>query len=168
MADSVPFDSLELRRTLGAFATGVTVISIIDGEGKPRGMTVNSFNSVSLEPPLILWSLALNTPDFAAFQTAKRFAVNILAQDQIAVSERFAALLIADRFAGFKVSAGLGGVPLLDGCVAVLECLTEAIYPGGDHIVILGRVERLHRYLRAPLIFYDGNYVAVGRSLSAC
>lgn len=166
MTNPTPVDSLEFRRTLGAFATGVTIISILDAAGKPRGMTVNSFSSVSLEPPLILWNLGLNTPDFAVFQAAERFAVNILAEGQRAISDRFAFADIAARFDGVPVSAGLGGVPLLDGCVAVLECLTETVYPGGDHLIILGRVERLHRYLQAPLLFFDGQYRTVGRSLA--
>jgi flavin reductase (DIM6/NTAB) family NADH-FMN oxidoreductase RutF len=101
------FDTLELRSALGTFATGVTVISIIDAEGKTQGMTVNSFTSVSLEPPLILWSLALNTPNFEPFHQAERFAVNVLAADQVAISERFASLL-PDKFAGLNFSAGLG------------------------------------------------------------
>jgi len=164
MVNPLPFDSLELRCTLGAFATGITVISIIDADGKPQGITVNSFNAVSLNPPLILWSLAFDTFNFEAFQTAKRFAVNILAEDQVAISERFASPL-NDKFAGLKVSAGLGSVPLLDGCVAALECLTETTYPGGDHIIILGLVERLHRYTRSPLLYHNGNYMAVGRQL---
>ena len=164
MTNPLPFDSLELRSTLGTFVTGVTVISIIDAEGKPQGMTVNSFNAVSLNPPLILWSLALDTPNFEAFQTAKRFAVNILAEDQVAISERFASLL-NDKFAGLKVSTGLEGVPLLDGCAAALECLTETIYPGGDHIIILGLVERLHRSTRSPLLYQNGKYMVVGRQL---
>jgi len=165
MTDPTPFNSLELRRALGAFATGITVISILDAAGKPQGITVNSFNSVSLEPPLILWSLALSNPNFEAFQTAKRFAVNILAEDQMAISNRFASLL-DNKFVGIETRAGLENVPLLDGCAAILECLTETLYPGGDHLIILGRVERLHRHSRPPLIYHDGNYAAVGRSLS--
>lgn len=160
MADPNPFDSLALRRVLGAFATGITVITIIDAAAQPRGMTVNSFNSVSLEPPLILWSLALNTPDAEAFRDAPRFAVNILAENQKAISDRFASL-IHDRFAGIPVTPGLGEVPLLGGCAAALECVTEAIHPGGDHLIIVGRVERLHHHPRPPLLFHDGQYRAL-------
>jgi flavin reductase (DIM6/NTAB) family NADH-FMN oxidoreductase RutF len=164
MTNPTPFDNRELRHTLGKFATGITVISVIDEAGKFWGLTVNSFSSVSLDPPLVLWSLALETVGFVAFRDAKRFAVNILAEDQIAVSERFASCE-PDKFIGINVTAGLGGVPLLDGCVAVLECQREAAYPGGDHIILLGRVERLHSASRPPLIFYESRYVKLGDTL---
>lgn len=164
MAIPISIDSQELRHTLSAFATGITVISIVDEQGNPKGLTVNSFNSVSLDPPLILWSLALNTVDFEAFRQAARFAVNVLAQDQISISERFASVAV-DKFAGIAYTPGLGNVPVLEGCIAVLECCSEAVYPGGDHVILLGRVERLQRFARPPLIFYDGSYIGAGNIL---
>lgn len=164
MATPISIDSQELRHTLSAFATGITVISIIDDEGNPKGLTVNSFNSVSLDPPLILWSLAVTTPDFTAFRQASRFAVNVLAEDQIAISERFASVA-TDRFADIAYTLGLGDVPLLEGCVAVLECCSEIAYPGGDHVILLGRVQRLQRFARPPLIYYDGSYIGAGSIL---
>jgi flavin reductase (DIM6/NTAB) family NADH-FMN oxidoreductase RutF len=164
MVNSPLFSNQQLRHTLGKFATGITVISIVDDDGKFWGLTVNSFNSVSLDPPLILWSLALETVGFITFRDAKRFAVNILAENQIAISERFASCE-PEKFIGINVTAGLGGVPLLDGCVAVLECQREAAYPGGDHIILLGRVEQLHSASRSPLIFYESRYVKVGDTL---
>lgn len=165
MNSPAAFDSLDLRRTLGAFATGITVITTLDTNGKPQGITVNSLTAVSLNPPLILWSLAVKTFHFKAFQTAKRFAVNILAEDQGGLSERFA-FMLNDKFAGLKVNAGLGGVPLLEGCAAALECHTETTYPGGDHLIILGWVERVHCDRRSPLLYHNGHYRAVGRPLS--
>lgn len=164
MTNPIPFSNQELRQTLGKFATGITVISVTDDDGKFWGLTVNSFNSVSLDPPLILWSLALETVGFVTFRDAKRFAVNILAEDQIAVSERFASCEL-NKFIGISVTAGLGGVPLLDGCAATLECQREAAYPGGDHIILLGRVERLQCAPRPPLIFYESRYIKAGHTL---
>ena len=167
MTQSASFDSLALRRTLGAFTTGVTVVTLIDDAGRWQGLTVNSFNSVSLNPPLILWSLGLGTSGFDTFQNAERFVVNILAADQVAVSQRFA-MPIADKFAGIPVRRGLGGAPLLEGCVAALECRTETIYPGGDHIIFIGRVERLHHDpQRPPLLYYQGRYREIGQVLPA-
>jgi flavin reductase (DIM6/NTAB) family NADH-FMN oxidoreductase RutF len=154
------FNELEFRRALGAFATGITVISTVTENGQFDGLTVNSFNSVSLEPPLILWSLSLATPHFPAFKTIPRFAVNILAADQAAIAERFATLN-NNQFDGVETNLGLGGVPLLQGCIAVLECRTETIYPGGDHIIFIGRVERLHcdnREPLGPLLYWNGSY----------
>ena len=135
-------DPAELRRCLGSFVTGVTVITTLDEQGRPVGMTANSFNSVSLDPPLIVWSLRLNARTFDVYSRAKRFVVNILSEDQVEVSNRFAKSG-DDRFNGVSITAGLGGLPLIDGCAAYLECSTEATYPGGDHLLFLGRVERL-------------------------
>jgi flavin reductase (DIM6/NTAB) family NADH-FMN oxidoreductase RutF len=160
----IPFDNLEFRRTLGAFTTGVTVVTSIADDGGFHGITVNSFSSVSLNPPLILWSLALDTPDFMAFKEAKAFAVHILAEHQAAVSARFASLDIQNKFKDIDVEFGLGGVPLLKECTAILECLSETCYPGGDHVILLGRVQRIQRFLHPPLIFWNGQY----RALTEC
>lgn len=153
-------DPAELRQCLGSFVTGVTVITILDDEGVPFGMTANSFNSVSLDPPLIVWSLRMNASAFPAFSRAKRFVVNILSEDQVDVSNKFAKSG-PDRFAGIATTAGLGGLPLIDGCAAYLECSTEATYPGGDHLLFLGRVERLQGSARKPLAFGAGRYMVV-------
>ena len=155
-----PIDPIELRRCLGSFVTGVTVITVLDAQGMAIGMTANSFNSVSLDPPLIVWSLRSNASTFAAYSQAKRFVVNILSQDQIEVSNRFARSG-PDRFAGVPVTPGIAGVPLIDGCAAHLECRTEATYPGGDHLLFLGRVERIVGTLRKPLAFGAGKYMVV-------
>ncbi len=153
-------DPTELRRCLGAFVTGVTVITVLDDAGNAIGMTANSFNSVSLDPPLIVWSLRTNAKTFDAYSRARRFVVNILAEDQVDISNQFARSG-ADRFVGVAVTPGLGGVPLIDGCAAHLECSTEATYPGGDHLLFLGRVERFVGSALRPLAFGAGKYMVV-------
>lgn len=150
--------SRDLRSTLGSFATGVTVVTALAADGEPIGMTISSFNSVSLEPPLILWSLATSSPNLAAFRDASHYAVNVLAVDQQSLSDRFAAR-DQDRFAELQRRPGLGGAPLLDGCCAWFECANETQYPGGDHVIFVGRVERFALGdAQAPLIFHGGRY----------
>ena len=153
-------DPAELRRCLCSFVTGVTVITVLDDDGKPIGMTANSFNSVSLDPPLIVWSLRTNARAYPVYSTAKRFVVNILSEEQVDVSNRFAKSG-PDRFDGVATTPGIGGVPMIDGCSAYLECRTEATYPGGDHLLFLGRVERIVGSARKPLAFGAGKYMVV-------
>ena len=135
-ASSAAIDPLELRRCLGSFVTGVTVITVLDENGQPIGLTANSFNSVSLHPPPIVWSLGTNASTYGAYSRATRFVVSILAEDQVDIGNRFARSG-PDRFDGVAVSAGIDGVPLIDGCAAYFECRTEATYPGGDHLLFL-------------------------------
>ncbi len=153
-------DPAELRRCLGSFVTGVTVITALDADARPIGMTANSFNSVSLDPPLIVWSLRTSARTFNGYNQATRFVVNILAEDQVAISNQFAQS-VADRFAGIPTTPGIGGIPLIDGCAAYLECRAEATYPGGDHAIFLGRVERIVATTRKPLAFGAGRYMVV-------
>lgn len=150
-------DTNTFRRALGRFVTGVTVVTTRDAEGRPIGLTANSFNSVSLDPPLVLWSLARRSANLAAFEAASHFAVNILADDQTALSERFARPS-EDRFAGLDWTEGLGGAPVLAGCAATFECRTESRHEGGDHVIFLGRVERFDHAERVPLAFHGGRY----------
>lgn len=152
------FDARELRHVLGAFVTGVTVITSVDEHGKAHGLTANSFSSVSLDPPLVLWSQSLTAPSHPVFAAADRFVVNILAEDQIGISNQFARGG-ADKFASCQVREGLGGVPLIEGCAAYLECRKVNSYPGGDHMVFLGQVERIERAQRKPLVFGGGRYL---------
>lgn len=161
-----PWNSAEdghraLRDALGAFATGVTVVTALDPDGRAIGLTVNSFNAVSLEPPLILWSLSLASPNLEAFRQASHFAVNVLAADQRAISERFAQRG-SDKFADIEWRAGLHGAPLLAGCSAVLECRNEAQHAGGDHLIFIGRIENCSRQDKAPLVFHGGRYRILG------
>jgi len=154
------FSSVDFRRCLGEFVTGVTVITTVGLDGKLYGLTANSFSSVSLDPPLILWSLRLNATNFPIYSTAETFAVNILAEDQVEISNRFAKSG-PDRFVGVAVTEGSGGVPLIDGSVAQLECRSEATYPGGDHVVFIGRVLRVRNTGRKPLALRSGKYMIV-------
>ena len=150
-------DPLALRAALGQYATGVTVVTTHDRDGRPVGLTVNSFASVSLDPPLVLWSLALSSSRLPAFKACRHFAVNVLAADQLELSNHFAMTGI-DKFADLAWSPGLGGVPLLEGCCARFECHSEAQHEGGDHLIFVGRVERFMRDERAPLLFHGGAY----------
>jgi len=152
------FDAMQLRRVLGRFFTGVTVVTTVDGTGRAWGVTANSFTSVSLEPPLVLWNQAIASPSHPAFAKAERFAINILAEDQIGISQRFSRSH-ADKFAGVPVTIGLGGIKLIDGCCAALECRKVATHDGGDHAVFIGHVERMRSNNLRPLIFGDGKYM---------
>lgn len=158
MAYLTSFDSRQLRNVLGTFTTGVTIVTTRDANGVPHGVTANSFSSVSLEPPLVLWSQALTSRSLPAFRDSDHFAVNILADDQVAMSQHFAKPQ-EDKFANMDYSDGLGGVPVLQGTVAHFECVKVAAYPAGDHIIYLGRVERVSHSGRRPLAFAHGRYM---------
>jgi flavin reductase (DIM6/NTAB) family NADH-FMN oxidoreductase RutF/DNA-binding IclR family transcriptional regulator len=155
---SATIEKRELRNVLGAFTTGVTIVTTRDPQGKAHGLTANSFSSVSLDPPLVLWSQSVGSSSFTTFNESGHFAINILADDQIALSNLFAKSG-ADKFAGVASSEGVGGVPILAGTAAHLECTKVAAYPGGDHMVYLGRVERISRTGRRPLAFAGGRYM---------
>lgn len=149
-------EARNLREVLGAFPTGVAVVTTVGEAGRPVGLTVNSFNSVSLDPPLILWSLALASPSLAAFRLHDRFAVNILAEDQESLCRQFA-MPSADKFLNVPFAFGTFGVPVLRGTAAHIECRTYARYPGGDHEIYLGEVERaVGDHGAAPLVVHRG------------
>lgn len=156
------FDPGEFRKALGSFATGVTIITTRAGDGSPLGLTVNSFNSVSLNPPLVLWSLAETSLSLPAFRDASHFAVHVLATDQEDLSGRFARRG-QDKFAGLEVDTGAGGVPLLRGCSARFECRTQFQYQGGDHTIFVGEVVAFARSETAPLVFHGGKYAHATR-----
>ncbi|MFC6284875.1 MULTISPECIES: flavin reductase family protein [Polaromonas] len=153
-------DERELRSIFGTFVTGVTVITCLGPDGLPRGVTANSFSSVSLDPPMVLWSQRLNALSFPAYRDADRFVVNILAVDQIELSQRFSSPA-PNRFDGVAFERGIGEIPVLIGCAATLQCARVAIYPGGDHAVFLGRVEYCEKNAKRPLAFSSGRYAAV-------
>lgn len=153
----IPVDLRALRNALGCFATGVAVVTTRAPDGEAIGLTVNSFSSLSLDPPLILWSLARQSPNRPAFRQAGHFAVNVLAADQSAISARFASR-VPDRFVGIDWREGLGGAPLLAGAAACFECATHGHMEAGDHILITGRVERLAQHGAEALVFYRGRY----------
>ncbi|MBL8486849.1 MAG: flavin reductase family protein [Rhodocyclaceae bacterium] len=146
-----------LRDALGQFATGVAVVTARNGQGGFVGMTINSFSSVSLDPPLVLWSLSLESPSRVFFESAPHYAINVLAADQQEWSQRFATPHV-DKFNGIGWTEGLGGAPLLPGCAAWFECRSALQYPGGDHVILVGEVERFHGEPRAPLVFHGGRY----------
>lgn len=155
----------EFRNALGAFGTGVTVITTRAADGSLHGLTANSFSAVSLQPRLVLWSQSLRTPSHAVFEAATHFAINILSADQVDLSRRFARSS-PDKFAGLAVREGLGGSPLLPGAVATFECQAMARHPGGDHVIHVGEVLRYAYADGAPLLFVRGRY-QIGRDLEA-
>ena len=152
------FSNQEFRAALGMFATGVTIVTARSTDGKLVGLTANSFNSVSLAPPLVLWSLARVAGSMPAFERGSHYAINILAADQHALALRFSAKAI-DRFAGVPFKIGPSGAPVLDGAAAVFECFNRSRYEEGDHVIFVGEVERCaHRPGAQPLIFHGGRY----------
>lgn len=145
------------RDALGMFATGIAVVTTRSEAGVPVGLTVNSFNSVSLDPPLIVWSLAKQTVSLPVFENCEYYAVNVLAEDQQALSQLFASRG-KDKFAGLELDDGLYGVPMLQGCCARFECRNTTRHDGGDHIVFISEVVRFDQQPREPLIFHAGRY----------
>lgn len=140
------------------FATGVTIVTARTPEGVLVGLTANSFNSVSLQPPLVLWSLAQAAGSMAALSTGSHYAINILAADQKDLAERFASGR-ADRWKGVAYTDGASGAPLLDGAAASFECFNRSRYEEGDHVIFVGEVERCtHRAGAAPLLFHGGKF----------
>ncbi|MBA54973.1 MAG: nitrilotriacetate monooxygenase [Pseudomonadales bacterium] len=150
-------DPKAFRSALGQFATGVTVVTTLDSQGNKIGMTANSFSSVSLEPMLVLWSIARTSNAFDDFIKADRFAIHVLNSEQQAVSNQFASKC-QDRFCNVEHGEGLGGVPLLKDYSAVFQCQTEHQYDGGDHVIIVGRVLEFDNRGLPPLIFHAGRY----------
>jgi flavin reductase (DIM6/NTAB) family NADH-FMN oxidoreductase RutF len=150
-------DLRDFRHALGRFPTGVAVMTTLDAQGRRVGMTANSFASLSLQPPLILWSISRSAPSFAAFSSCDRFAVNVLACDQDHLSQRFSRPA-DDKFDGVECGEGVCGVPILDGCAAVFECKLYARHPAGDHELHVGWVERYDWDQRDSLVFAGGAY----------
>ncbi|MES2258414.1 MAG: flavin reductase family protein [Pseudomonadota bacterium] len=157
MTTSTTFDSRNFRNALGSFATGVTIVTTRDLDGNDVGLTANSFNSVSLDPPMVLWSLAKTSAALPAFMGSPHFAVHILSAEQEALSNTFSKRGI-DKFAGVDVQRGIGGVALLDGCSAYFECNTTFRYEGGDHVIFVGEVVGFTDQARAPLVYHSGGY----------
>jgi flavin reductase (DIM6/NTAB) family NADH-FMN oxidoreductase RutF len=155
MTPETTIDPADLRRALSFFPTGVAVVTTLGAAGEPVGVTISSFNSVSLDPPLILWSLARTASRRPAFAAHGAFAVNVLAAAQEGLARHFA-VTKGDRFAGVGWRPGLAGVPVLDGAAATFECAPWAIYPGGDHEIVLGEVRRFDHADAVPLVFGKG------------
>ena len=147
----------EFRTALSRFATGITVVTTVNDDGQPVGITINSFNSVSLEPPLVVWSLGLGTKVRPVFEACRHYAVNVLAENQKHLSDRFASR-DPNKFAGLDFTTGIDGAPLLDGCCARFECRNTARHAGGDHLVFISEVVRFGSSDQPPLIFHAGDY----------
>jgi 3-hydroxy-9,10-secoandrosta-1,3,5(10)-triene-9,17-dione monooxygenase reductase component len=157
-------DARSLRTALGGFATGVTVVTCRDSSGSPIGLTVNSFSALSLDPPMVLWSLRLASPNLAAFDAARYFAVNVLAEAQVDLSRRFASLVSA-KFDEGLWGRGIAGVPVLAGCTATLECKLVSHQAAGDHRLYFGHVVAATSQPVPPLIYYSGRYHLLGEIL---
>lgn len=151
------FDKRDYRRALGQFATGVTIVTAHTKRGRPIGLTVNSFTSVSLDPPLVLWSLSRQATDFAEFHAAGRFAVNVLSARQHHLSRQFSTTL-ADKFTDVEYDMAPGESPLLKGATAHFICRVASRFDGGDHVIILGEVEDYRWNEGEPLVFHSGRY----------
>ncbi|MCT9871330.1 flavin reductase [Paenarthrobacter aurescens] len=157
--DTSVFDVRDFRSALGQFATGVTVVTTVSADGRKVGMTANSFTSVSMDPPLVLWCPSKRAPSLGDFEDATHFAINILASDQHVLSRQFATPA-TDKFAGAETTEGIAGVPLLDGAVATFQCRTVSRHDAGDHVIYVGEVEKYHHDGGAPLVFHAGKYHA--------
>jgi flavin reductase (DIM6/NTAB) family NADH-FMN oxidoreductase RutF len=154
------FSKTEFRTALGMFATGVTIVTARTANGDLVGLTANSFNSVSLSPPLVLWSLAKSAASMAAFSTGSHYAINILSADQQDLARQFAAKDV-DRFAGVGYRLGAAGAPLIDGATATFECFNRSRYEEGDHVIFVGEVEHCeHRTGASPLLYHGGKFYA--------
>ena len=150
-------DSRSFRDALGAFATGVTVVTTRDGDGNPVGVTASSFNSVSMDPPLVLWSLAKNSNSREAFCSSGHFAIHVLAESQQEIANRFASSG-TDKFAGVDWSEGQLGSPILAPHAGLFECRARHEYDGGDHLILVGEVVCFEVCSEPPLLFHRGRY----------
>ena len=161
--DSSSINPRDFRNALGTYGTGITIITAAAPDGKPYGLTCNSFASVSLNPPLVLWSLGIYSSSLPVFQDASHFAVNVLGIGQQGLADQFAKSS-EDKFAGVKWTPGLGAAPLLPDCVATFQCRGISRYYGGDHVIFLGAVEAYSYNRNEPLLFTHGSY---GRFVAA-
>ena len=145
-----------LRNVLSKFATGVTVVSTIDNDGKPVGMTANSFTSVSLDPPLVLWNIGINQPSYDVFSKAKGYSVNILSKDQKDICDLFSSS-IDDKFNDIDYILSDNGFPIIQKSLAWFDCIKWNNYPGGDHQILVGEVKNFYANEKDPLIFWNGS-----------
>jgi flavin reductase (DIM6/NTAB) family NADH-FMN oxidoreductase RutF len=153
-------DTWDFKQAVGVFTTGVTVVTSCDEAGVRYGLTANSFTSVSLEPPLVLFCAYHLAPSLEGLIRSEHFAINVLASDQEDIAKRFARPA-ADKFAGLHWRVGIFGAPLLDRCIAHIECTLEQCHPSGDHDIVVGRVHRVRFYAGEPLIFHRSRFGTV-------
>ena len=154
--------SQQLRHALGRFVTGVTIVTCRDPRGTPAGLTANSFGGVSLEPPLVLWSLRRASPNTSVFASAKVFNVNVLTEAQIELSRHFASR-VSHKFTLGSWSDGANGAPVLADCAAVFECVSVAQHAIGDHLLFVGQVARVAESNLPPLLFHSARYHKLGK-----
>jgi 3-hydroxy-9,10-secoandrosta-1,3,5(10)-triene-9,17-dione monooxygenase reductase component len=154
---AAPLDTWDFRQAVGAFTTGVTVVTTCDDSGERYGLTANSFASVSLDPPLVLFCVDNRAPSLQGFIKSQHFAINVLASDQEDIAKRFARRS-EDKFAGLNWRVGIFGAPLLDRCIAHIECRFEHSLPSGDHAIVIGRVHRVKVYAGEPLTFHRSQF----------
>ena len=152
-----PFSHSDLKAALGGFGTGITIVTTKNSRNKNIGITVNSFSSVSLDPPLVLWSIAKSAKCFQDFFNTNYFAIHILGEDQKVLSDQFAARHV-DKFYGLACSEGIAGIPLLPDYSVCFQCKLEHRYEGGDHIIIVGRIHTLSDRSETPLLYVRGTY----------
>ena len=151
------FDTRELRNVLGSFGTGVTVVTTVGASGERIGLTANSFSSVSLDPPIVSWSLGKKSSNLPIFHQSGRFVINVLGIDQLHLSNQFAKP-VEDRFAGVECKSGLGGLPVIHGCAANIECETISAQEVGDHVLFLGKIVGYTHAKKESLLFCNGAY----------
>ncbi len=160
------FDTRQFRSALGGFPTGVAVVTTRTQSGEPVGITINSFSSVSLEPPLVLWSLATQSASLAHFAIGCRHVIHVLAHDQEALAQRFASR-IPDKFDGIAHAINDNNIPLFGECVATFDCVTHALHEEGDHMIVIARVEQIDQRARDPLLFCGGKFAVLDTSASS-
>ncbi|TAM33548.1 MAG: flavin reductase [Rhodanobacter sp.] len=166
MTGIASFDPRDFRQALGAFATGVTIVTACAEDGTPVGITANSFSSVSLDPPMVLWSLARSARSLPVFERTSHWNVHVLANDQEAMSNRFARAG-EDKFSGLELDAGASDAPLIPGCSARFQCRTAFQYEGGDHVIFVGEVIDYDRTPSPPLLYVTGGYALAARKAGA-
>ena len=157
----MPIERNELRRVMGHFATGVTVITTLSKEGKLHGLTANAVSSLSLDPPLLIICVDKKAESYSSFEESGVFTVNILADDQEDISRRFA-VSGGEKFEGVAYRRGANGAPILSGALAHLECKLHAVYEGGDHTIYLGLIEEAETREVKPLLFFRGGFRSLG------
>lgn len=160
-------ESRKFRDAMGEYATGVTVITTTDDDGSPKGLTANSFTSVSLEPALLLWSLGKDSRCYTAFMAGRDFAVHVLNHSQQDLSDLFASM-DDDKFSEIEWSKGVSGAPVLHDFAARFQCEVEAQHEAGDHVIVVGRVIEMQHKPSQPLLYYKGQYANIGSATERC
>ncbi|WP_309966159.1 flavin reductase family protein [Variovorax guangxiensis] len=161
---STDLEPKSLRGVLGSYPTGVAIVATRTKDGRAVGLTINSFASLSLDPPLVLWSLVNRSPSLAAFQECDHFTINVLASGQEELARRFASSTVPDKFADAPVLEAPEGIPAIEGAVATLVCANDQQNHAGDHLLLFGRVLRIASAPGTPLVFHAGRFTALTAS----